>query len=59
MQLTLLPTFHAVTVMLSGVKCPIYRKDVPDQADLIEPFAAEVWPHPSLLATQPAARHPD
>ena len=42
MQLLLLPSFHTVTVLLSGIKCPIYRKDVPDQPDLIEPFAAEV-----------------
>ena len=45
MQLTLLPSFYNVTVLLSGVKSPIYRKDIPDQPDLIEPFAAEVSGH--------------
>ena len=50
MQLTLLPSFYNVTVLLSGVKSPIYRKDIPDQPDLIEPFAAEVRIAPTLPA---------
>jgi len=41
MQLLLLPSFQNVTVTMSGVKTPIYRKDIPEQPDLIEPFAEE------------------
>jgi len=33
---------------MSGIKTPIYRKDIPDQPDLIEPFAAEVTSLPSF-----------
>jgi endonuclease YncB( thermonuclease family) len=48
LQLTLLPSLQPVTVLLSGVKCPVYRKDVPDQPDVIEPFAAEVRAQPRI-----------
>ncbi|KAI8813003.1 hypothetical protein BJ742DRAFT_752189 [Cladochytrium replicatum] len=30
-----------ITLMLSGVKAPIYRKDVPGTEDLVEPYAEE------------------
>ncbi|KAJ2994732.1 nuclease domain-containing protein [Globomyces sp. JEL0801] len=30
-----------VTVLISGIKCPVYRKDIPNVEDLVEPFAEE------------------
>lgn len=35
------PTHQYITLSLSGVKAPSYRKDVPNLPDIIEPFGAE------------------
>ncbi|XP_038049256.1 staphylococcal nuclease domain-containing protein 1-like [Patiria miniata] len=35
----LIPSFHHVTVMLSGVKCPMFRRD--GDSEVAEPFASE------------------
>uniref|UniRef100_A0A8C4STL7 Staphylococcal nuclease domain-containing protein n=1 Tax=Erpetoichthys calabaricus TaxID=27687 RepID=A0A8C4STL7_ERPCA len=36
----LLPDYYLVTVMLSGIKCPIFKRE-PDGTETPEPFAAE------------------
>ncbi|XP_077975644.1 staphylococcal nuclease domain-containing protein 1-like [Styela clava] len=42
MRAFLLPSFHHVTFMLSGVKCPMFRRDAEDpKKETAEPFAAE------------------
>ncbi|KAI8928639.1 hypothetical protein BC831DRAFT_447426 [Entophlyctis helioformis] len=30
-----------ITLALSGIKCPIHRKDIPNMEDLVEPYAEE------------------
>ncbi|XP_022111973.1 staphylococcal nuclease domain-containing protein 1-like [Acanthaster planci] len=35
----LIPSFHHVTVMLSGIKCPMFRRD--GDSEVAEPFAME------------------
>ncbi|GAB5593132.1 hypothetical protein Unana1_08032 [Umbelopsis nana] len=40
--LLLTPQKHQmITLQLSGVKAPVVRKDIPDQADVVEPFGEE------------------
>jgi len=40
-QVILLPSLQTITLQLSGIKAPTYRKDIPNQPDQIEPFGGE------------------
>jgi staphylococcal nuclease domain-containing protein 1 len=42
LRVLLLPSFQVITVLLSGIKAPAVRKDVPEMEDLVEPFGEEV-----------------
>ena len=41
LRVVLVPDGQFITLFISGVKCPAYRKDIPDQPDLMEPFGEE------------------
>jgi len=37
----LVPTYQYIVLMISGVRAPIYRKNVPNVEDLVEPYSEE------------------